>query len=130
MSAQIQIWVQAQPRRTKLMTLIPRRFLISKGTKVKLMPAKSEEHTYCFEILIGGTSKRHYIALATYDIFESWLYALREFIPSVMSHLRSLRVKVLGSNDEALEDYKPKELKMLKLKNDFSFWKKLARKKS
>ena len=95
---------------------IPRRFLISKGTKVKLMPAKSEEHTYCFEILIGGTSKRHYIALATYDIFESWLYALREFIPSVMSHLRSLRVKVLGSNDEALEDYKPKELKMLKLK--------------
>jgi Ca2+-binding EF-hand superfamily protein len=95
---------------------VPRRFLIGKGTKVKLMPAKSEEHSYCFEILIGGTSKRHYIALPTYDIFENWLYALREFIPSVMSHLRSLRVKVLGSNDEALQDYTPKELKILQLK--------------
>ena len=92
---------------------VPRRFLLERGTKVKLMPPKSEEYSYCFEILIGGTSKRHYIALATYDIFESWLYALREFIPSVMSHLRSLRVKVMGSNDEALEDYKPNEVKLL-----------------
>ena len=95
---------------------VPRRFLLERGTKVKLMPPKSEEHSYCFEILIGGTSKRHYIALATYDIFESWLYALREFIPSVMSHLRSLRVKVMGSNDEALEDYKPNEVKLLQQK--------------
>ena len=33
-----------------------------------------------------------------------------------MSHLRSLRVKVMGSNDEALEDYKPNEVKLLQQK--------------
>ena len=41
---------------------VPRRFLLERGTKVKLMPPKSEEHSYCFEILIGGTSREHYIA--------------------------------------------------------------------
>jgi Ca2+-binding EF-hand superfamily protein len=93
----------------------PRRsFFLAKGTKVKLMQPKSEESAYCFEILIGRTSKRFWLALPTFEIMESWLYALREFIPSVMSLIRGLRAKLMGTTDEALQEFTPAEIKGIK----------------
>jgi Ca2+-binding EF-hand superfamily protein len=91
-------------------------FFLAKGSKVKLMKARSEEFPFCFEILIGRTSKRFYIALRVFEHMESWLYALREFIPACMSIIRGLRVKMMGTDDEALQEYTPAQLKQLRNK--------------
>ena len=77
---------------------VPRSFPLLKGTKIKSMkkvttlPGKENESFPSFELLIGGTSLRHWIAVPSIATLEGWMHAFREFIPSVMSILRSARM--------------------------------------
>ena len=92
---------------------IPKSYPILKGTKIKSMkkvtnlPGHEEESFPSFEILIGGTSLRHWCAVPTVASLESWMHAMREFVPSVMSILRSTRMP--SKSDRELEDQREHE---------------------
>jgi Ca2+-binding EF-hand superfamily protein len=76
----------------------PRSYPVLKGTKIKSMkkvstiPGHADESFPSFELLIGGTSLRHWIAVPSVAALEGWMHAFREFVPSVMSILRSSRM--------------------------------------
>ena len=103
---------------------VPRSFPLLKGTKIKSMkkvknlPGKENESFPSFELLIGGTSQRHWIAVPSTASLESWMHAFREFVPSVMSILRSTRMPSKTETEmeaqrehERQEDVRTDELK-------------------
>ncbi len=101
---------------------VPKSYPILKGTKIKSMrkviitelpghendfkedvdegdddapgAARAAEHPGfpSFEVLIGGSSLRHWVCVPSVAALEGWMHALREFVPSVMSILRSTRM--------------------------------------